>query len=145
MSGAHLNTFKGHSNSVMSVVFSPNGTQVVSRCLDDTFILWDAISGDIIDIYYTKSTNTSVQVKISAQSAICYYFIVDDDGWTYLRNQKFEHRLCWIPVSCRPSNNNYLAFNGTHVALSSDNGHIIILDLSGMQLLFFTNITHIEC
>ncbi|KAG4427648.1 hypothetical protein IFR05_016868 [Cadophora sp. M221] len=40
-----LQTLEGHSGSVMSVAFSPDGTQVVSGSSDQTVRLWDAATG----------------------------------------------------------------------------------------------------
>ena len=51
MSGAHLNTFKGHFDWVQSVAFSPNGTQVVSGSSDRTLCLWDVISGTNLNTF----------------------------------------------------------------------------------------------
>ncbi|KFZ16002.1 hypothetical protein V502_05289 [Pseudogymnoascus sp. VKM F-4520 (FW-2644)] len=42
---AALQTLEGHSRSVTSVAFSPDGTQVVSGSYDTTVRLWDAATG----------------------------------------------------------------------------------------------------
>ena len=40
-----IRTMDGHTNSVASVTFSPDGTRVVSGSYDNTLRLWDAVSG----------------------------------------------------------------------------------------------------
>jgi len=45
VSGTHLNTLNGHSDWVLSVAFSPDGTRIVSGSKDNTLRLWDAVSG----------------------------------------------------------------------------------------------------
>ena len=43
VSGAHLNTFKGHSEAVLSVSYSQDGTRIASGSNDNTIRLWDAV------------------------------------------------------------------------------------------------------
>src|ERR1700727_590540 len=40
-----LRTMEGHSSSIYSVAFSPDGTGIVSGSSDNTLRLWDSVSG----------------------------------------------------------------------------------------------------
>ena len=52
---AYLQTLKGHSNSIASVVFSHNSTQLASASWDSTFRFWDASSGACLQIFKSYS------------------------------------------------------------------------------------------
>ena len=40
--------FKGHTNNVMSVSFSPDTNYIVSGSFDKTIIVWDTKTGDVV-------------------------------------------------------------------------------------------------
>ncbi|KAJ5805509.1 G-protein beta WD- 40 repeats containing protein [Penicillium pulvis] len=45
--GSLIRTLEGHSNSVWTLAFSPDGKQIASGSGDDTIKLWDTASGDL--------------------------------------------------------------------------------------------------
>ncbi|KPA17571.1 WD-40 repeat-containing protein [Candidatus Magnetomorum sp. HK-1] len=63
-SGMLLDTFKGHSNIVYSVSFSPDGNKIVSGSYDDTIKVWDVHSGRLLDTFNGHS-NTVYSVNFS--------------------------------------------------------------------------------
>ncbi|KAF8816069.1 WD40 repeat-like protein [Phlegmacium glaucopus] len=129
VSGVHLNTLKGHSDAVRSVAFSHDGTRIVSGSHDKTLRVWNAVTGNSIEIY-NKSTYALVHspTPLHGKSASSFHIFISDDGWVWSMDPK--KRLCWIPVSYRPSNYNCLAISGTCIALGSADGRVIVLDLS---------------
>jgi WD40 repeat protein len=52
VTGAALQTLKGHSNKVTSVAFSPDSKLIISGSGDMTIRLWDAVTGAPLQIYY---------------------------------------------------------------------------------------------
>ncbi|KAF8809204.1 WD40 repeat-like protein [Phlegmacium glaucopus] len=129
VSGAHLNTLKGHSDIVRSVAFSPDGTRIVSVSRDKTLRLWDSVAGNSVEIYHNSTyplvhSPTPLHGKRTSSSQT----FISGDGWVWSMDPK--RRLCWIPVSYRPSDDKCLAISGICIALGSADGRVIVLDLS---------------
>ena len=63
--GIHLHTLKGHSNPVMSVAISPDGSLLVSGGADKTIKLWGLPDGeyvmDLIDISASTTNFEGIQ------------------------------------------------------------------------------------
>jgi len=59
VTGTHLQTLKGHSDSIRSVSFSPDGTKIASGSSDNTLRVWDAVTGAHLQML--KSHSSSVR------------------------------------------------------------------------------------
>ncbi|KIM86959.1 hypothetical protein PILCRDRAFT_293290 [Piloderma croceum F 1598] len=62
---AQLYTSKGHTSSVNSVAFSPNGKHIVSGSSDQTVRIWDAETGDVVARPYQGHTQSVSSVAFS--------------------------------------------------------------------------------
>ncbi|HAJ63948.1 MAG TPA: hypothetical protein DCP31_35825 [Cyanobacteria bacterium UBA8543] len=64
MEGRELHTLKGHSGSVTSISFSPNGKTIASASSDGTIILWNFDLEDLLvrgcDWLRDQKTNPNV-------------------------------------------------------------------------------------
>jgi WD40 repeat protein len=57
--------FKGHTNSVSSVAFSPDGMRIVSGSHDQTIRVWDAHTGDTVAGPFKGHTMSVTSVAFS--------------------------------------------------------------------------------
>jgi len=124
--------FTGHTDSVNSVAFSPDGTRIVSGSYDRTIRVWNATTGQMEGSPFTRHTNSAafsphriVSGSTNDTIRVCNAFdmtratnaanqipftdssMIDDDGW--VRASSDDDVFLWIPPvhrRClhRPSN-----------------------------------------
>jgi WD40 repeat protein len=60
--GSNVLTYRGHSNKVNAVTWSPDGTRIASASDDRTVQIWDATTGELIFAYqgHTKEVSSVV-------------------------------------------------------------------------------------
>jgi WD40 repeat protein len=84
-------TLEGHSDSVRSVAFSPDGQLLASSSADNTIKLWDPTTGELRQTLEGHShwvwSKTSVEVSIL------------ENQWICLQGK----RMLWLPQGYRPT------------------------------------------
>lgn len=68
--GDLISTFIGHTDSIRSISFSPDGKTIVSGSSDRTARVWDVQTGDLISTF-TTGTSTSTELK-SRINDVCF-------------------------------------------------------------------------
>jgi WD40 repeat protein len=146
VNGVHLKTLKEHTTAICSVAFTPDGLHVVSGYEDNILMLWDVISGNVIDLVKADWTSASVaalsitsthpsfspQFTSGGGTSDILFGYITDDGWVYSISHGLE-KVFWIPTSYRL---NALAVHGTHVALATSGGQVVILDTKHLNMYF---------
>jgi len=137
--GSHVFTYRGHTNGVQALVWSPDGTRIASASLDNTVQVWDATdSGHVLtyrghtdhvlnlawspDGNYLASVGTDKTVQIWRPADGGHVF-------TYTGHTDWVLGVAWSPDSRRIASSSsdktaqvWDALNGGHVFVY--NGHI---------------------
>ena len=113
-----LQALEGHSDSVNSVTFLPDGKQVASGSDDNTVRLWDPATGTALSTLegHSRSVNS---VAILQDSKVEQRLFVSND-WVIEGKEK----ILWLPPEYRPTS---MAVWNRIMVLGPSSGKISIL------------------
>ena len=119
-----LQTLEGHTDSVTSVAFSPDGKQIVSGSWDETVRRWDAATGQQLLPALEGKTEEVGSLVLSTNSTLHVSGNWLVEGTT---------NLLWLPPGYRPT---CQATWGGIIALGHLSGRLSILQLKeGLKLV----------
>ncbi|KAG2064159.1 WD40 repeat-like protein, partial [Suillus decipiens] len=99
--------FQGHTSSVLSVSFSPDGTCIVSSSSNSTVRLWDAATGMQLGEPFRGHTSSvesvsfshdGTRIGASHHNLNSTTVLLKNDGWTVGANRRL---LFWVPPASR--------------------------------------------
>jgi len=158
ITGIQMVILSGHTGTVRSLVFSPDGTLLVSGSKDTTIKLWDMQTGGVIKTFYGH-TDKVISVSISAdcttiasgsydktirlwdiQTGECRHIIKQNTRMDYVCFSPLDTKLLisssggkicqWDTDSQKIASES----DGSHIAFSLDGTQLIVCDKSAVEV-----------
>ena len=132
--GAIERVFEGHTDLVLSVAFSPDGTHVISGSPDGMALIWDAITGQSTPLSCHESFQFLDGSKVTHIFPGKFQLFAPNKeelllspDWKWIVARR-SNQACWIPRKYRDVKS--LAISGSKVCLGYDSGRVVIVDFA---------------
>ena len=130
VTGSQTATLSGHTDHVRSIVFSPNGTQLISGSHDKTVNLWDVQTGNII-----KTFSSHISWVLSVSMSVDHTMIASGSSDKTIRLWDIQTGECYHIIK-QQKEVQYVRFspmNSQHL-ISVSGGKVWQWDISGHQI-----------
>jgi WD40 repeat protein len=127
---------------VRSVAFSPDASHIASGSWDKTVQIWNVKTGmhlktvkglSIYNISYAFTANSTGITPVgdgpSFDLASCEIHLTSSPGWLVVKSEHNSNRL-WLPAGTFSGSYSH-AIHGNSVALRTDEGLLLILEIPG--------------
>ena len=119
--GKSEQTLEGHSDWVLSVAFSPDGSRLASGSDDRTVRVWNVATGQVEQTLEGHS-DTVLSVAFSRDSSKFHsFYSVDGAGEWVIQNGS---RILYLPFDFRPG---HIATKGEILAIGAKSGRVTII------------------
>ena len=108
ITGSKTAVLSGHTMKVYCLIFSPDGTSLVSGSDDQTVKLWDLQTGGVVKTF-SGHTDGVLSVSISTDLAtiasgsedrtICLWNIQTEECYKTIQQQDFVYKVCFSPTN----------------------------------------------
>jgi WD40 repeat protein len=136
-------TLEGHSSTVYSVAFSPDGERLASGSYDHTVRVWDVATGQVEQTLRGHSDEVgSVAFSPDSSKFHSFYSLDSSRAWVTQNGSKILYlpldyrcggwlKAGGVPVSWHNNRPGEVATKGSTLAIGADNGRVTIIIFKG--------------
>jgi WD40 repeat protein len=141
VTGRRIAVLSGHTDEVLSLTFSPDGTSLVSGSEDKTIKLWDMQTGGVVKTFQghtgevlsvSISVNCTTIASWSEDQTICLWDIQTGECHCIIQQESDEGSVCFFPLDPQ----HFISISDGKVQEWNIDGHKIAPEYGGSYAAF---------